>query len=569
VKSEKFSSVSVERPRRNNPCRFAGLCIILPALWLVGCVSEDLVRRDPIVGYQESLVRRGPQPRTSIEGLDVMRPASEPNMPALDVRTDAATGRPIVTLRIEDALVQALSSSPEIQVVSYDPAIAREDITRALADFDPAIFGRLNYDDQDNPQNSVFLAGQSNSRVAESGIKQRAITGAEWSLAYALVRNWDDRSFQQLSTRYEPMVSFQIRQPLLRDAWQEVNLAGVEISKLNYLITLLNFRHKTEEMSAEIITAYWLLVQAAKVVDVQQALLDETRDTISKLQGRRAIDATEVQLKQAESALEERRAVLVEETKNLRDIQDALLRLLSSPRAGILNDAVIIPATEPQLDAVQFDPEQMLELASAHNPIMQQARLAIEIAKINVDVAQRQQMPRLDLIASARGTGLDRGYGSAHEQLRGGDYVSYAVGITLEYPLGNRARLAELRRRRLERSKAYSALHNVSDQVAFQVRERIRLVQKNVEQMQIQQQALDAADVYLRALEDTETVRPSLTPEFLLVKLQAQETLARSRKAHSKAVIDYNIALTALAQITGTVLDMKYMPASLAAASAE
>jgi outer membrane protein TolC len=497
-----------------------------------------------------------------------MRPAGDPNMPALDVRTDAQSGKRVVNLRIEDALVQALANSPEIQVVSYDPSISREDITKAVADFDVTAFGRLNYDDQDNPQNSVFLAGQSNSRVAESGLKQRGVTGSEWSLAYALVRNWDDRSFQELSTRYEPMISFQIRQPLLRDAWQEVNLSGVEISKLNYLITLVGFRKKTEEISAEIIAAYWLLVQAARTVEIQQGLLDETLETMNKLQGRRFIDATEVQLKQAESAAKERQAALVEEQKNLADIQDALLRLVSSPRVDVLDDALIVPLTEPETHPIRFDAERTLELASAYNPVIQQAKLAIEIAKINVAVAERQKMPRLDLVASARGTGLGHGYGEAEEQLNNGDYVSYAVGITLEYPLGNRQRLAELRRRRLERSKAYSALYNVSDQVALQVKERIRLVQKNVEQMEIQRQALDAASIYLRALEDTETVRTTLTPEFLLVKLQAQETLANARKSLSKAIVDYNIALTVLAQITGTVLDLKYIRTPLDTATA-
>ncbi|MBE0535449.1 MAG: TolC family protein [Phycisphaerae bacterium] len=541
---------------------------MLTMIGFAGCASQELARVDPIVGYQESLVRRGPQRRASLEGLELMRPTAEPNMPALNVRMDTESGKPVISLRLEDALVQALANSPEIQVVSYDPSISKEEITMAVADFDVTIFGRLNYDDQDNPQNSIFLAGQSNSRIAESGLKQRGITGSEWSLAYALVRNWDDRAFQELSTRYEPMISFQIRQPLLRDAWQDVNLAGVEISKLNYLITLVGFRQKTEQISAEIVTAYWLLVQAARVVEIQRALLDETVETMKKLQGRRSIDATEVQLKQAESAAKERQAVLVEEEKNLRDIQDALLRLLSNPRAGMLDDAVIVPMTEPQVQPVLFDFEDTLEVASRYNPIIQQAKLALEVAKINVTVAERQKMPRLDLVASARATGLDRGYGEAGDQLRNGDFMSYAVGITLEYPLGNRQRTAEFRRRRLERSKAYSALYNVSDQIAFQVKERIRLVQKNIEQMEIQRQALETAGVYLHALENTEAVRATLTPEFLLVKLQAQQTLANARKSLSKAIVDYNIALTALAQITGTVLDVKYIRTPLNVAAA-
>jgi outer membrane protein TolC len=50
-----------------------------------------------------------------------------------------------------------------------------------------------------------------------------------------------------------------------------------------------------------------------------------------------------------------------------------------------------------------------------------------------------------------------------------------------------------------------------------------------------------------------------LTPEFLLLKLQAQETLSNSRQAAMKAIADYNIAQVRLAQLMGTVLDMRYV----------
>ena len=42
--------------------------------------------------------------------------------------------------------------------------------------------------------------------------------------------------------------------------------------------------------------------------------------------------------------------------------------------------------------------------------------------------------------------------------------------------------------------------------------------------------------------------------EFLLVKLQAQESLAQAQRAHAQALTDYNVALAQLAQTTGRVL---------------
>ena len=182
--------------------------------------------------------------------------------------------------------------------------------------------------------------------------------------------------------------------------------------------------------------------------------------------------------------------------------------------------------------------------------------MRIRIAQINVEVARNQRMPRLDLIGSARAQGLSGDISDAHKQVEDRDYTSYGVGVTFEYPLGNRQREAELTRRRLERRKAVSILHSAADQVAAQVKERARKTQTTWEQVGVQEQAARAAQTQLKALEEAEPIRERLTPEFLLVKLQAQETYAQTRQAQVNALTEYNISLAELARTTGTVLQL-------------
>ena len=67
----------------------------------------------------------------------------------------------------------------------------------------------------------------------------------------------------------------------------------------------------------------------------------------------------------------------------------------------------------------------------------------------------------------------------------------------------------------------------------------------------------------LQAIEDTEPIRKELTPEFLLLKLQAQETLAIAQRSEIAAVVDFNTALATLAQATGTVLEMHQIQTAL------
>lgn len=530
---------------------------------LTGCVSEQVKEDGIISSYQKEIVEKSPQPRDSNEGLESLRPSPEPDVLKLDITKDKTTGKNIVRLSLDDAVKRTLVSSPEISIVSYDPSIAKEDVVKAVADFDPALFGRLNYEKQDDPTDSIYLGGQATSRVWETGIKQRGITGAEWSLAYALTRDWDDLTTRTLSTRYEPIISFQIKQPLLRDAWQELNLAGVNISKLNYRVAMAAFRQKTEEVSAEVISLYWTLARARRDREIQQWLLDKTRETLKKVEDRKGIDATDVQIKQAEAAVKSREAVLFQAEKQVMDVQDALVRLLSDSQINLLSDFEIVPISDLATTETRFEQSEALRLALSNNPEIHQARLTVDVAQINVDVAKRQKMPKLDLVASSRMSGLSRGTGSAHDQLDNGDYVSYAVGITFEIPLGNRQREAEFRKRKWEKRKATSILQNTSDQLAAQVKERIRLSETSFDEIQVQKDAVDAARIHLQAVEDTEEIRDKLTPEFLLVKLQAQETLSNAERAEIKAISDYNISQVRLAQSMGTVLDMRYVRKAL------
>ncbi len=550
-------------------------------LSVAGCVSDKVDSHSAIQSYQKALAEQGPQQRLDMENkpLGLLRPAGvagfqpairgrdalDTAIPPVEIVSDPATGARQVSLTIEQAVARTLANSPEIRVVSFDPSIAEQDIRKEASQFDITAFGRVNYEQEDNPSNSIFQPGQSDGRTLESGIKQKGVLGSEWSLSYALTRSWDDLTGRTLPTRYEPILGFQLKQPLLRDAGREVTLAGVDIARLNYQIAMLGFYQKAEDTAAEVIAAYWQLLQARRDAQVQRALLDRTIDTLTKVRGRSQIDATDVQIKQAEAFAKTREAALLQANKIIIDAQDTLVRLMADAQLNLLDEFQIVPVSEASLEGKQLERPALLEVALNRNPAVQQARMAVEIAEINIRVAENQDMPRLDMIASARTQALARGVEDAHDRLGNGDYVSYGIGLSLEYPLGNRQRDAELLKRKLERRKAISTLQNLADQVALQAKERMRRIETNYSEIQVQKDAVEAARIHLRALEDSEAVRERLTPEFLLVKLQAQEILASAERSQIQAIVEFNVSLARLAQTLGTVLELHQVRTSLPA----
>ncbi|MFQ6034905.1 MAG: TolC family protein [Sedimentisphaerales bacterium] len=582
---------------------------------LSGCVSDEVEDEGLVVSYQKALSEQGPQKRLDSEDpsdpLGLLRPVQPVKrpIPEIQIVTDPNTGKKLAHLTIEQAITRALANSPEIRVVSFDPSIAKQEITKEAAQFDLTVFGRGNYEQNDNPVNSIYEPGQSDTRLLESGIKQKTTIGSEWSLSYALTRGWDDLFGRTLPTRYEPMLVFQLRQPLFRDAGQGVNLAPVDIARLDHRMALLSFRQKAEALSTEVITAYWRLAEARRHLEIQQRLLERTIVTLNKVEGRRQIDATDVQIKQAEAAVALREAAVLVAEREVFDAQDTLLRLMADPQINTLSELEILPVSPPvvsRASAVRRPVEslvprpsslvsrpsslgtrwtmedggwttgkmedegwttgkmdELLRLALQNNPQVQQAKVAIEIADIKARVAENQKAPRLDLIGQARTQGLARGYENAHDRLNSGDFASYGVGLSLEYPLGNRKLQAELLRRKLERKKTVSTLQNIADKIATQAKVKLRAVETSLAEMKVQKQAVEAAKIHLRALEDSEAIRERLTPEFLLVKLQAQQILALAQRAEANAIAEFNISLAELAQTTGTVLALHQVRTSL------
>lgn len=568
-------------------------------------ISDKIGEKSDLAPYQEFLAERSPQRRADTEGRDAEKPlgllkpmpspisalsgiamVEDPNTdrktvlasgipdperlssPAallleLKIVTDPNTGRKTVPLTIEQTVARVLANSPEIRIVSFDPSIAKLDVTRAASEFDFTAFGRVQYEQEDVPPNSIFQSGQSDIRMYEAGIKQLGVTGAEWSVSYGLTRSWDDLAGRAFPMRYEPILSFQLKQPLLRNAWQDVTLAGVNIAKLNYQIALLGFRQKSEDIATQVISAYWGLVQARRDVEIHQELLDRTRETLSKVEGRREIDATDVQIKQTESFAKIRQAALLHARKSIWDAQEVLIRLMADTQLNMIDEFEVIPINEASAEGPMHEPANILEIAMRKNPLIQQARVEVEIADINFRVAENQKKPHLDLVASARTQGLHPDEDTSHDRFKSGDYASYAIGLSLEYPLGNRQRNAELLQRQLERRKAVTALQNIADQVAIAAKEGLRRIKTNHAEIQLQKEAVLAAQIHLKTLKDTEPVRERLTPEFLLVTLQAQETLANAQRAENRAIIDFNISLVRLAQILGTVLELNEIKSSM------
>lgn len=523
---------------------------------LPGCVWPDPIDNTVINRYQESMAAKSPQARVQQDKLGLLRPPVGVDGPDLPIVKDPQTHAMQINLSLEQAVMRSLANSMDIRVVSFDPAISREEITKAAAAFDYTFFGGINYQKLDNQVNTPFGGGHGDIRTYTAGVKNLAVTGAQQQLAWTMTRTNLDSVPVFFNPSWTSQLQYQVEQPLLRDAGCEFNLAQMHIAQMNDKITRAQFRQKVEETVFNVISTYWLLAQARRDYDIQKQLLDATEATYTRVYERRAIDASDVQVKQAEAAVATRKANLIRAGKNILDAQDQLARLLSDSQINVLTDYEIIPVTAPVTTQVKLDVADQLMAGLEHSPILEQARWAIEAAAINVMVARNQTLPKLNLVASAGPQGLQPTLDKSEDVMWGGDFLSYSAGLQLEYPIGNRAREADLRSKRFARAKAITQLQQVADQMAVAVKERIRQVNTAYEEILAQRKVSQAAREQLAALDETEKTLAKLNPEFLNLKLQAQETVSNAERSELQAIINYNTAIIELYKVNGTILEL-------------
>jgi outer membrane protein TolC len=552
---------------------------------LAGCIEPGDVDPTVLYRYQRELASRDGDDRLSADDLGLYQPAGN-GIPRLMVRTvtkrfvkhdavarlaendeafdpnDLYEARQVkqIPLTLEQAIVRALANNLEVQISGYDPAISRQDMVQAAAEFDPVVFGEWSYEKRDRQGSTL---GQTKNRGIQGGIRQKLITGGTWSASFVQARNFDDVN----GSRWEPEARFEFTQPLLRNAWPSFNLARLRIARVSHKAEIEGFRATVEDVVGRVIQAYWTLQQAQIEMEIVEGLLEETIATHKKASMRP--EAREnVEQKQTNSAVVSRQLELLRAEKAVGDAREALEKLLADPQVNLRSDAYITPVTLPDPTPVNIDVGDQLLTALRHNPVLQQARYAISVAAINVEVARNQTLPRLDLTLSGGLHGRDRARGQANDYLYAGDYASYSMAIAAEYPIGNRERLAELYARRLERAQSITRMQETADQIAQLIQERIREIGTTHQEWQQRNREVAMLRKLVVGFE-TLVQEKAMTPNNLQLLLDAQARLATALRAQARALVGYQNAQTDLARVTGTILQAGNVKIALPAAVGE
>ena len=137
------------------------------------------------------------------------------------------------------------------------------------------------------------------------------------------------------------------------------------------------------------------------------------------------------------------------------------------------------------------------------------------------------------------GAGADTGLGTALDQLFRGDYPTWAVGVSIAYPIGRSVDEANHVRSRLERDQAVERVKGAQARVIQQVRDAGWKAEMNAKRIEASRATRELAEQRL----DVERRRFEVGMSTSFLVIQAQRDLSDARTRELAAVLAYNLSL--------------------------
>jgi outer membrane protein TolC len=516
----------------------------------------------------ESDVLRELAPRR--EELEAIGPLAQGSEPVLDLGADligSEQGRVDITL--ERAIAMAVDRNLAIQESRLQPAISAEELIGAQAIFDFVLFGNVDLIKTDQPQFVPVLNGiplgtpfsADETYRFETGVRKRLNLGTDIFASTDLTRfrnNAPGISFSP-DPAYTGAVRLGVNQPLLRGFGTNVNTATIRIARNQRQRSASQVERDLLALVADTETAYWNLQQSWRNLAIAEWLLDVGVAVREKLAARRELDVTSAQYSDAVARVEQRRADVIRARRAVRSASDTLKQIVNDPELTVSSEAVLFPIDAASESPITYNLREAILTAIDRRPEIRQAALNIDDASIRQEVARIDELPLLDASAQMAWFGLDDDPGGAYGNLSDNDFIDYILGLSFEYPLGNRGAEAGFRAARLRRSAAALAYLRTVQNVIVEVKSALRNVITNYELIEATRAFRVAQAENLRALQVQEDTMMGLTPEFLNLKFQRQETLAEAKRQEIAALVNFDNALAELYRAMGVGLTMKQL----------
>lgn len=532
-------------------------------------------------------------------------------------------------LALDEALMMAIEQStvlhdlggtvlqsPSSTRTKFDPSIQETDprfgVEAALAAFDASFEASALFENNDRALNNSFFGGGTRLFKQDLGainaqLSKKAATGADFALRHTIDYDANNAPGNQFPSAWTSAIEAEFRQPLMQGGGVDFNRIygpggtlglprGVLIARIDTDVSLADFELGVRNFLSDVENAYWELQFAYHDLASKKLARDRALETWQVIRGWYANNRSggeadrEAQAREqyyrlqadvenavAGRPLDATRSNSFRGSGGVLSQERRLRRLLNMP---VNETRMLRPADEPPMVYVTHDWGTLQAEALTQRPELRRQRWIVKRRELELIASKNYLRPRVDAVGRYRWRGFGKHlldpnggvsqFDNAYENMTGGDFQEWQMGLEMSMPLGFRqghsgVRNAELQLRReevlLDEQEA-QVLHDLSAALG-ELERAYRLTRTNYNRK------LAATDE-LAALEAIyEDPSPDEIPRLVDRLLETQRRLADAESQFARSRGEYALALKNLQLEKGTLLEFNGIQLSEGAWSAE
>jgi outer membrane protein TolC len=463
----------------------------------------------------------------------------------------------------------AVDNNPDLAVSRYDPAVSQTEVAQAQSAFVPTLQTGIQRNSQLQPPVNLF-GGEAGTQTdlwsGNVGVTQQLRWGGG-----SYLFSWDSSrtTSNSIISSFNPALASSLQvafsQPLLRDFKTDPLRAQLEVSRRNREIADTRFLEASVSTRSDAERAYWGLVSAIALVNVQQQGLDLALELERTNRARVDVDQSPPHdLVAAQAEVAQRRENLIVARTLARQAEDLLRTLIVDPNRDDYWSLRLQPADTAPAAGPSPDVDAAVKRALADRTDLIRTRKEIQNAETNITLSKSETLPDLRLQANyltdgAGGSRLVRTgefpgtivgtevtrFSSVLDQLVSANYPTWTLGLQFSYPLGNSAAEAALARARIQRDQSAARLRSLELTAVRQIREAALRLDQNRQRIETTRLGRDLAEQRLDA--EQKRFEVGLSTSFLVI--QAQRDLAIARNNELQALLDYQLASVAFESV--------------------
>ena len=482
-----------------------------------------------------------------------------------------------VSLTLEDSIVKALKNNLNVAAEVINPGLASATVSQARQMYSPTLQLDLSGNRYERASSGPLQAAETFINKATStttSIAQQIPFGGSLTASLSYDYSKSNQLFQSYNPSYSSRLNLVLTQPLLKNFGWTVSRRQIIVAQHNLDASRSQFKSVLIDTVYSVEAAYWNLVYSIENLKTQRLSLESGRDLLAKTKREVQVGTkAPIEVLNAEATVALREANILQAEALVKRSQDQLRTLLNLDADRAILGQALVPADKPELKPFAITLEEALAKAMARRPDLETSKATIATKSVNFRFAKNQRLPQLDLQLIKVSPGISGQQfiydpnnpflppvpgdpGSASAAFRDTFrflYNNWTAGVTLTVPFGDVVGRADYAYAKLDLEQAQARLKSQEQQIFLEVSDAVRTLETAAKSVDAYRIARELAERQLEA--EMKKLNVGMSTNYMV--LTYQDTLASARSLELKALVDYNVAMAKIAQVTGTTLEAR------------